>query len=164
ELRAAGVDLYISGVESAPDGVTAMDFLELSEAVPQEGDLSLGSIDGMTAELFHYLQETTYHHPSTEPEDWPAFAEMMKKRNKRPHEEVISGTNVYSFITRDGAEGVLEIAGMTERPAGVKIRYKLAQRDQGGASQLKPVPAEAATELSTLKAYGEDFALHHDMS
>jgi hypothetical protein len=35
------------------------------------------------------------------------------------------------FVTRDGTAGVLQIAGASEDPAGMKIRYKLIEAPRG---------------------------------
>lgn len=42
--------------------------------------------------------------------------------------------NLFTFRTDDGILGVLQIIGFTENPRGVKIRYKLAQGLEPGAS------------------------------
>ena len=56
----------------------------------------------------------------------------------------------YQFKTREGATGLLQIVGFSEDPPGVKIRYKLVQKERatgsasgpGGCS--RPVPDKAA--------------------
>ena len=126
-LRAAGVDLFMN--DNAMGGsVTALDLREFSEAFEQTDDGQKLNLDSISPEFFHYIQDKTYYHPSADNPDMADFIEMVNKRNCRPHENQINGTNVYTFITRGGAEGVLQIVGTTANPPGVKLRYKLAQK------------------------------------
>jgi hypothetical protein len=39
----------------------------------------------------------------------------------------VSGTNLFSFITRDGAEGLLQISKVKDNPREIRVRYKLAR-------------------------------------
>jgi hypothetical protein len=44
----------------------------------------------------------------------------------------------YYFRTREGVSGLLQIAGFTDTPRGVKIRYKLVQKVPGSAVMASP--------------------------
>ena len=57
---------------------------------------------------------------------------------------------LYLFITRDGAQGVLQITGVTDNPRGVKIRYKLIQHPGAPASPASAVfGLQAERDLTT---------------
>jgi hypothetical protein len=49
------------------------------------------------------------------------------------------------FRTRQGTAGILQIAGYTEKPKGVKIRYKLVQKASPGSAEV-PTSADAKPE------------------
>jgi hypothetical protein len=147
-LRAAGADIYLGDAESIPDSLVALDFKQVSEYFPQEGTIG-DTIDNISIDLFHFAQEITWYTPRTNDPDFTDFLEMLKKRSLRPHAELIHGTNIYSFITRNGAQGVLQISGVTKNPAAVTIRYKLAHTNSSistrGPSPAAQWPAQDAT-------------------
>ncbi|HSY18418.1 MAG TPA: ATP-dependent metallopeptidase FtsH/Yme1/Tma family protein [Candidatus Acidoferrales bacterium] len=62
------------------------------------------------------------------------------------HDKTWQGTDdyLYAFQTEAGQSGVLQITGFTEKPRGVKIRYKLVQ-DGGGNDAIVKKQAESAS-------------------
>jgi hypothetical protein len=126
-LRTERVDVFLSGRELRPDSVTTLDLRESGQFFSQPGDIAGATLDAVSVEMFHLIQARGFHHPSPDDPDKADLVEMIKKRNSRPHEEVFNGANLFSFITRDGAEGLLQIVGPSERPPGVRIRYKLVR-------------------------------------
>jgi hypothetical protein len=133
-LRAAGVDMFISDTERAPNDLIALDFRSLAEFFPQdEPTSSANNIDAISADFFHLIQDQGYYHPTGDNAD---FSEMLKLRKLRPHEEQIHGRNVYSFITRDGAEGLLQVTRLNDNPREIRVRYKLVQK-KGRRPQLE---------------------------
>ncbi len=60
---------------------------------------------------------------------------------------------IYKFKTREGGIGILQIVGFTEKPKGVKIRYKMVQKAQ---------PATQAVELWKQIAQRKDKELRRE--
>jgi hypothetical protein len=60
-------------------------------------------------------------------------------------------TDCYSFRTREGGEGMLQIIGSTDNPSGVKLRYKLVQNSQAKTVRKAPVPAASLAEPPQLR-------------
>jgi Protein kinase domain len=132
-LRAAGVDVFISDAEPSPNALVTLDFRSLSEFFPQQDEPpSVNDIDAIHADFFHLLQEQGYYHPTGENAD---FIELTKKRRQLPHEERIRDPNTYSFITRDGAEGLLQITLLNAHPREIRIWYKIVQHNAGRPPQ-----------------------------
>jgi hypothetical protein len=133
-LRVAGVDVYSSDDARAADNLNSLDMRYIAGIYPQKGDRGI-SIDDINAEEFSGLLAKGQY-----------FQTMLEKSGMfggyrfdlSKVEPVLRGTNVYLFITRDGAQGILQISGVTENPPGVKIRYKLLQQ---AGTNVEPVPA-----------------------
>ena len=53
----------------------------------------------------------------------------------------------FAFKTREGRIGILQIHGLTDKPGGIKIRYKTLQQKPDVQVEVKPEP-EARTDLS----------------
>jgi hypothetical protein len=126
-LRAAGVDIFIRDATDPQNDVVALDFKSLAGFFSEDGSASTNSLDEINADLFHLVEEQSYYHPTG---DHAAFMAMMKSRNLRPHEELIRDSQIYSFITRDGAEGLLQIARLNDNPREIRIHYKLVRKKQ----------------------------------
>jgi len=56
----------------------------------------------------------------------------------------ISSTNGYRLVTRDGTEALLQVAGLSDDPPGIKIRYKVVMRN--GESSLAMIPANSTAQ------------------
>jgi hypothetical protein len=55
-------------------------------------------------------------------------AELMRESSRRDQSLVAGKTSaIWLFNTREGSLGVLQITGFTDKPRGVKLRYKLVQ-------------------------------------
>ncbi len=52
----------------------------------------------------------------------------------------------YAFRTRHGGAGILQIVGFTDKPKGIKIRYKMLQQAKGGKPTTQPAPDGASTQ------------------
>jgi serine/threonine protein kinase len=68
------------------------------------------------------------------------------------------------FKTREGGMGILQITGFAENPPGVKIRYKLVQRENLSAvvppNSVAGVPEIESVEISTDKAVVKQRSFH----
>ncbi len=77
--------------------------------------------------------------------------------------ETLTITNppaTYLFKTRDGNYGVMQIAGFTDNPRGVKIRYKLVPLQAGlgqGAGTQTTVSVESPPQPEAQGNYGEPY-------
>jgi len=67
-----------------------------------------------------------------------------------------------AFQTARGEVGLLQITAFTKKPAGMKLRYKLAQATAAPAA-LKPVPPQAAQAFTAYKAYAEAYFSTNDV-
>jgi len=123
-LRVAGVDVYSSYDARAADNLNSLDMRYIAGLYPQKGDKAI-SIDDINAEEFSELLAKGQYFQTTL-EKTGMFGGYRFDLSKV--EPVLRGTNVYLFITRDGAQGLLQISGVTENPSGVKIRYKLVRQ------------------------------------
>jgi len=43
----------------------------------------------------------------------------------------------FLFKTREGGLGIIQIAGFTDNPKGVKIRYKMVQKESAGKTNVQ---------------------------
>jgi len=138
-LRAAAIDLYLSDTALGPDNITALDMRMLSSVTPDESDTNQFNVENITAEQFQQIVTKTWTDPdSSDDPDYPAIVAMVKARGLRNHEDTIRGTNVYTFMARDGTEGVLQIAAFTDDPRTVNIRYKLLQETPPAPEAARP--------------------------
>jgi hypothetical protein len=129
-LRVAGVDVYSSDDARAADNLNSLDMRYIAGIYPQNGDRAM-SIDDISAEEFSGLLAKGQYFQTTM-EKSGMFGGYRFDLSKV--EPVLRGTNVYLFITRDGAQGMLQISGVTENPPGVKLRYKLVQPEMAKAN------------------------------
>jgi predicted Ser/Thr protein kinase len=129
-FRAAGADLYFSD-----KGVTALDMRSWNENGGEEKHIPPGvvnpwaSVDDFPALLWCVEKDALADIDTNNPENFVYVAAVAadKARRLRGCEDRIRGTNTCEFATRDGTEGVLQIAGYMENPPAVRIRYKLVQ-------------------------------------
>jgi hypothetical protein len=143
-LRVAGVDVYSSDDARAADNLNSLDMRYIAGIYPQNGDKAI-NIDDINAEEFSGLLAKGQY-----------FQTMLEKSGMfggyrfdlSKVEPVLRGTNVYLFITRDGAQGMLQISGVFENPPGVKIRYKLVQNE---ANVPEPIAVTIEAELKFLE-------------
>jgi hypothetical protein len=143
-LRVAGVDVYSSDDARAADNLNSLDMRYIAGIYPQNGDKAI-NIDDINAEEFSGLLAKGQY-----------FQTMLEKSGMfggyrfdlSKVEPVLRGTNVYLFITRDGAQGMLQISGVSENPPGVKIRYKLVQNE---ANVPEPIAVTIEAELKFLE-------------
>lgn len=56
---------------------------------------------------------------------------------------------MYVFKTREGGRGILQITAFTEKPRGVKIRYKLVQSPEHQTDKPSVTPKSPATNANT---------------
>ena len=88
-------------------------------------------------------------------------AEALRSAVERPL--TIAGEdwqNLYAFETDEGTRGVLQVVGLTEKPPGVKLRYKLVRPAPAPAvpaigHEEKSVPDSAATHADLQTAFAE---------
>ena len=134
-LRVAGVDLYSSDDALAADNINTLDMRLWLQLSPQNTNRQPLNIDEISAEEFDQLLA-----------DWNRLQATMERTgvfggrfgfDLRKVEPVLRGRDVYVFITRDGTQGVLQIAGVTDNPRGAKIRYRLMMSGQP-ASDANP--------------------------
>jgi hypothetical protein len=79
---------------------------------------------------------------------------MMEERAQglQDHDERIAGSNVAFFETRSGLQGVLQISGTTDDPAGVRVRYRLYEPVAAGRGRNKSRQQSGQTFADRLKA------------
>ena len=71
-------------------------------------------------------------------DDWNTFSPVQLAESLHPTGKLLPVkfmdvdpfSDIYGFKTRDGKLGLLQITAYTDNPAGVKIRYRLAQVDR----------------------------------
>src|SRR5207302_9138499 len=68
-------------------------------------------------------------------------AELMRESSRHDQSLVAGKTSAtWIFNTREGSLGVLQITGFTDKPRGVKIRYKLVEQPErtGKRAEINP--------------------------
>ena len=116
-----------------------MDMLALGRTVPQTMvcfDLGLAPVENREWETITAADVLNY---------WPLVTTVAR------HQEQLwvdsNATNTYLFRTREGGRGMLQILGNSTNPAGVNIRYKLAQTASGPNAPALQSAFEYRTEL-----------------
>lgn len=142
-LREAGADLFLQGGTSSPGILTSLDMQLCVRFQPPSGDAV--NLETFTAdELQALLGDSGGWHAQS--------AVNIPASDLNSALSIISGTDLYLFVTRDHVSGVLQIVEPSENPKGVKIRYKLVQNE---ATPVKPPQksAEAEAELSPVERF-----------
>ena len=136
-LRAAGVDLYSLGSsEIIALDMRFWDDSSTEEKVnPPNSPDPWANVDDSPAFIWWTEENPLLGYNTSDPQ-YQVFTGLYavdKARRLKGCEDVIRGTNVCFFTTRDGTGGVLQIAGYLgdpDKPTAVKIRYKLVQTAQ----------------------------------
>jgi hypothetical protein len=133
--RGAGADLYFPPQEAdAAARLTALDWRLLHDLPSRPVQAEAAALESVTPEAVRGQLEY-WTRQRGEPDGAEAgLAELLARvpaRKSQNHTEDFSDSNVKLFVTRDGTAGVLQIAGASEDPAGMKIRYKLIEAPRG---------------------------------
>jgi predicted Ser/Thr protein kinase len=127
-LRVAGVELYISDEAVGPDNIQSLDMRLLVQLTPYSDKAAKElTLDAISAKDFEGLLEQMRHFQSVL-DGGDVLNGSPLGFDLKKVEPTLRGTNLYAFITRDGTKGLLQIAGVTENPRGVKVRYKLMRK------------------------------------
>jgi predicted Ser/Thr protein kinase len=141
-LRAAGVDLYFPRQEpGVATHLTALDWRMLFDAPnapPGNPDLKIDSVESVSPEIMREQLDNWNHEAwKTNGADagMASLLSGVKARNLQKHAEDFSDSNVKLFSTRNGTAGVMQISGVGDDPASVKIRYKLVDQPRGASNR-----------------------------
>jgi hypothetical protein len=122
-LRVAGVDLYAADDALAKDNLNTLDMRLWVGLFPQGTNSPSPDLDAITTSEFALLMVYARRVQATM-EEGGVFGGPVGF-DLRKVEPVLRGTGLHLFITREGTEGVVQIAGVTDNPPGVKVRYRL---------------------------------------
>lgn len=142
-LRAAGIDIFSTDDTNSPNPIVALDMRSWDDSENEEKDVPPGFPDPWArvenhSPLLWWIESHAFSDLDTnKPENlvMAAVVEANKVRRATGYEDPIHGTNVCTFTTRDGAEGILQIASINS--SAVKLRYRLIQ-PKANRAQLKP--------------------------
>ena len=129
-LKQTGVDAVAGNLESE----TELWFIDRSYAGHRTPPLS-GPFDSVVAEKI-----------SSQPMPTPGIYDPLQMHRaplQRWHYD--DKADIIEFRTREGNAGILEVAGLTENPRGVKVRYKLVQNIGATAKPVSMPPTAAST-------------------
>ena len=118
-LRTAHVDLYLSDATLA--------FLTNQSAGTESPVLRIDALD--IRELGNLRSDSGDEVTDLASAEYNAMNRLFEARetNGSPSEQ-LNDTNIFTFTTRDGAEALVQLAGISEIPPGIKLRYKLVTR------------------------------------
>ncbi|MDD5349575.1 MAG: protein kinase [Chthoniobacteraceae bacterium] len=144
-LREAGTDLFLQEGTSSLGNLTTLDMQLCIRFQPPSGDAV--NLETFTADELQALLGGSEGF-----QGWHAQSAVnIPASDLNSALSIISGTDLYLFVTRDHVSGVLQIVGSSENLQGVKIRYKLVQNaamptPSGTTTSAQPASSPSAAE------------------
>ncbi len=164
-LGDAGIDLYASDDPNKGGNVVAVNMLNWDDSNGEEKDIPAGwnnpwdSVDEFPPLLWWLSKDALSNLNTNEPEN-VVFAAMLaanQARRMKGCEDIIRGTNICTFTTRDGVQGVLQaIRSQSEdgRSGTVSVRYRRVYPAAENRS-IPDVSSARRTSLPTLRVAGK---------